>query len=179
MDRAAVLAAARRVRLVGFDIDGVLTDGRLHYDDDGGESKSFHVHDGLGLKLLAAAGIETVVISARHSAAAARRLRELGIGEVHLGVGNKLEVFDALRQARALSWADCAYMGDDLPDLAVLQRVAVAATVADATPTIRALAHWIAERDGGRGAVREFAEWLLQAQGRWEQVLAPFRGPAA
>jgi 3-deoxy-D-manno-octulosonate 8-phosphate phosphatase (KDO 8-P phosphatase) len=169
---------ARAVRIIGFDIDGVLTDGRLWYGNDGSEAKAFHVHDGLGLKLLQQAGIVTVVISARASDAAQRRLGELGVTHVHLGVRDKLPLFEQLIKALGLSWYQAAYMGDDLPDLPILTRVVLPATVAEAVAAVRLRCHWQAERPAGAGAVREFAEFVLSAQGKLDGLTAPFLAPA-
>lgn len=165
---------ARAVRIVGFDIDGVLTDGRLCFANDGGESKAFHVHDGLGLKLLQQAGIATAVVSARPSEAARRRLSELGVAHVHLGVRDKMPLFDQLARDLGFSWQDAAYMGDDLPDLAILARVHLAASVAGAAQAVRDRCHWIATRPPGAGAVREFAEFVLAAQGRLDSLVAAY-----
>lgn len=164
----------RCIRLIGFDVDGILTDGRLLYGPDGAESKAFHVHDGLGLKLLAQAGIITCVISARASDAAARRLAELGIQQVHLGVRHKRPAFEALLAENGLSYDAAAFMGDDLPDLAILERVQYAATVAEAIPAVRSRCHWVATRPAGAGAVREFAEFVLAAQGKLDDLIAPY-----
>lgn len=176
MEAAAshLVERARAVRIIGFDIDGVLTDGRLWYGSDGTESKAFHVHDGLGLKLLQQAGIVTVVISARASDAAQRRLAELGVSRVHLGVRDKLPVFEQITRELGLSWYDAAYMGDDLPDLPILTRVVLPATVAEGVPAVRARCVWQATRPAGAGAVREFAEFVLSAQGKLDGLLAPW-----
>jgi 3-deoxy-D-manno-octulosonate 8-phosphate phosphatase (KDO 8-P phosphatase) len=168
---------ARAVRIIGFDIDGVLTDGRLWYGNDGAESKAFHVHDGLGLKLLQQAGIATAVISARASDAAQRRLSELGVTHVHLGVRDKLPVFEQIARDLGLSWYQAAYMGDDLPDLPILTRVVLPATVSEAVPAVRARCVWQATRPAGAGAVREFAEFVLAAQGKLDDLIAPWLGP--
>jgi 3-deoxy-D-manno-octulosonate 8-phosphate phosphatase (KDO 8-P phosphatase) len=162
---------ARRIKVIGFDVDGVLTDGRLWYGNDGGESKAFHVHDGLGLKLLARAGIATCVISARASAATERRLRELGVEQVHLGVGDKQPLFEQICQGLGHGWDEAAYMGDDLPDLAILARVHLAATVPQAPAALRRHCHYTATRPPGAGAVREFAEFVLAAQGRLDALV--------
>jgi 3-deoxy-D-manno-octulosonate 8-phosphate phosphatase (KDO 8-P phosphatase) len=167
-------ARARRIQLIGFDVDGVLTNGHLWYADGGGESKAFHVHDGLGLQLLARAGIATCVISARASAATERRLRELGVAQVHLGVGDKRPVFERICQGLGLGWNEAAYMGDDLPDLAILARVHLAATVAPAPAALRERCHFVATRPPGAGAVREFAEFVLAAQGRLDELVCSY-----
>lgn len=166
---------ASRIRLVGFDVDGILTDGRLWYDTEGGESKAFHVLDGMGLKLLSMAGIRTCVISARPSAAAARRLTELGVEQVVLGAAHKRPAFERMLSDAGLSYAEAAFMGDDLPDLAILSRVALAATVASAFAAVRTRCHWCATRPPGQGAVRELAEFILEAQGQLEPLTAGFR----
>ncbi|GMU44341.1 MAG: hypothetical protein IT479_08105 [Xanthomonadales bacterium] len=167
---------ARAIRVIGFDIDGVLTDGRLWYGNDGGEAKAFHVHDGLGLKLLQQAGIATAVISARSSEAAQRRLQELGVAHVHLGVRDKLPVFQQIAWDLGFSWYETAYMGDDLPDLPILVRAHLAATVATAVPAVLDRCHWIAGRPAGAGAVREFAEFVLDAQGRLDALVSAWCG---
>lgn len=176
--QSSTLERARAIRLVGFDIDGVLTDGRLWYAADGSESKAFHVHDGLGLKLLAAAGIQVCVISARHSAAAARRLAELDVAHVLLGVRDKLPAFEGLLAQHGLDFSAAAFMGDDLPDLAILQRVRLAATVTEASRSVQQVCHWCANRPAGGGAVREFIDWLLEAQGCLAEAQARYLGTA-
>lgn len=167
-------ARASRIRLIGFDVDGVLTDGKLLYGPEGADSKSFHVQDGLGLKLLAAAGIHSCVISARPSAAAARRLAELGIEHVLLGTHAKRPAFEQLLAHYQIGYEEAAFMGDDWPDLPILTRVALAATVPSAFPAVRERCHWCATRAPGSGAVREFIEYVLSAQGRLDALLAPY-----
>lgn len=165
MERAA------RVRLVVLDVDGVLTDGRLYYGADGEAMKAFDVRDGHGVKLLMRAGIEVALLTARSSAIVAVRARELGIARVMQGQSDKAAGFEALRAATRVDADACACMGDDWPDLAVLRRAGLAAAPADACAPVRAAAHWIATRDGGRGAVREFAEFILRAQDRFDALL--------
>ena len=169
-----LIERAKRVRLVGFDVDGVLTDGRLYYAATTSETKAFHVLDGMGLQLLAKAGIEVCVISARSSAAAARRLAELGIRRSLLGVESKRPAFERLLRELRLDYAQAAFMGDDLPDLAILSRVGLAATVNTAFPAIQARCQWCATRQPGSGAAREFIEFLLESQGSLERVVAPY-----
>jgi 3-deoxy-D-manno-octulosonate 8-phosphate phosphatase (KDO 8-P phosphatase) len=171
---AELEARACQLRIIGFDVDGVLTDGRLLYGPDETESKAFHVHDGLGLKLLAQAGIIVCVISARASAATARRLTELGIHAVRLGTRDKRPAFEAILAEHQLSYAQAAFMGDDLPDLPIMSRTLLAATVAEAVPAIAERSHWRARRPAGAGAVREFAEFVLGAQGKLEELIAPY-----
>lgn len=177
MTSAAERAAA--VRLLILDVDGVLTDGRLHFGADGEALKVFDVRDGHGIKLLREAGIAVAILSARSSAIVERRARELGIERVVQGAADKGAAFAALAQACGVAAAHCAYVGDDWPDLAVLTRVGFAATVADAAPEVRRAAHWTAAAGGGRGAVRELAEFILRAQGRFDELLRRHGGPLA
>ena len=168
---------AARIRLACFDVDGVLTDGRLSFDADGRESKSFHSQDGLGLKLLADYGIEVALITARDSPIVARRGAELGLAHVCQGEKDKLARLDALRAARGLDYAQVAFTGDDLPDLSCMLRVGLAVAVANAHPSIRDIGHWRTHLPGGHGAVREVCDLLLAAQGRADAVRARFAGP--
>ena len=176
---ADALARAARVRLLVLDVDGVLTDGRLHFGPQGEAMKSFDVRDGHGIKLLQRAGIEVAILSARKSPIVTLRARELGIARVVQGAGDKARAFRGLLAEAGVPADETAYAGDDWPDLAVLEAAGLAATVADATPEARAVAHWIAAAGGGRGAVRQLAEFILRAQGRFESLLAAHRAPAA
>jgi 3-deoxy-D-manno-octulosonate 8-phosphate phosphatase (KDO 8-P phosphatase) len=157
----------RRVRLLVLDVDGVLTDGGLYYGPDGAEWKRFHVHDGLALARAAAAGFPVAIVSSRRSEAVARRCAELGLTEVHLGVGDKLPVYDALRARHGCRDAEVACLGDDLPDLPLLTRVGLAVAPADAVGAVRRVAHWVSRARGGQGAVREVLEAILRARGLW------------
>jgi len=164
---------ARGLRLVVLDADGVLTDGGIYVADGvGGEPfqlRRFHVRDGLGLHLLRTAGIEPVIVSGRSSPAVRERAAELGIGEVHqVDATEKVEVVEGLLQARGLQWREIGCLADDLPDLALMERVGLPAAVADAADEVRRAARWCSTRPGGQGAVREFAEALLRARGEWE-----------
>lgn len=166
---------ARRVALLVCDVDGVLTDGRLYFGARGELIKAFDVRDGLGLKLLRAAGIEVALLTARRSAIVATRARELGLARVLQGASDKGAGLQRLLAAAALPAQRCAYIGDDWPDLPCLHSVAraggLAATVADACAEAKAAAHWIAAAPGGRGAVRQLAEFILRAQGRFDELL--------
>jgi 3-deoxy-D-manno-octulosonate 8-phosphate phosphatase (KDO 8-P phosphatase) len=170
----SVLQRARDVRLVAFDVDGTLTDGRLHYGPNGAESKSFHVHDGLGLKLLAEAGIVVALISARSSPVVAARAAELGIAAVHQGVHDKAECLRALCAKHSLQHAQAAFMGDDLPDLGALCLSGLAAGPTNAHALLRPYLHWRADRCGGEGAARELCDLILHAQGQIERIVARF-----
>ncbi|MCX8003495.1 MAG: HAD hydrolase family protein [Burkholderiaceae bacterium] len=168
-------ARAARVRLMVFDVDGVLTDGRLYFGPEGDTMKAFHARDGHGIKLLQAAGIEVALLTARTSPIVARRAQELGIARVLQGQADKWAGLQALCAGAGRAAQDCGYMGDDWPDLPVLTRVGFAAAVADAAPEVKAVAHWVSSRAGGGGAVRELAEFVLRAQGRFEDLLMQHR----
>ena len=169
---------AAAVRLLVLDVDGVLTDGRLYFGADGEALKVFDVRDGHGVKLLREAGIEVAILSARRSPIVERRARELGIAQVIQGAADKGAGFADLMRALQLRPEQCGYIGDDWPDLAALAQAGFAATVADAAPEVRRVAHWISAAPGGRGAVRELAEFILRAQGRLGELLHRHGGSA-
>ncbi|HET9864256.1 MAG TPA: HAD-IIIA family hydrolase, partial [Steroidobacteraceae bacterium] len=152
---AAFLPALRRVRLLVLDVDGVLTDGRLYYGARGESLKVFHVRDGLGIQRVAAAGITVAIISGRKSAAVTRRARELGIRHVTQGASDKLVALNRLAKSQSMTLEQCACVGDDTPDVPILQAAGVAIAVADAHADARAVADLVTAHAGGRGAVRE------------------------
>lgn len=170
---------AAGIRLMILDVDGVLTDGRLYFGPQGEALKAFDVRDGLGVRLLREAGIEVAILSARNSSIVEQRARELGIAHVIQGAADKTRGFSDLTGALELSPEQCGFIGDDWADLALLARVGFAATVADAAPEVRQVAHWTTSAPGGRGAVRELAEFILRAQGRLDAALRRHRGEAA
>ncbi len=158
------------IKLLLLDVDGVMTDGRITYDNDGGELKSFDVKDGHGLKLLQRAGIKIGIITGRQSAVVARRAAELGIELVYQGVKDKLVPFNEILEKLRISPEEVAYVGDDVVDLPVMRRVGFAVTVADAVEDVKPFADLVTTRDGGRGAVREVCDFLLKESGRWAAV---------
>jgi 3-deoxy-D-manno-octulosonate 8-phosphate phosphatase (KDO 8-P phosphatase) len=163
---------AARVKLMIFDVDGVLTDGRLYYGADGEMLKTFNTLDGHGIKLLAAVGIACAIITGRKSGIVETRARELGIAHVYQGVHDKTVAFAELLATTGLEAAACGYMGDDWPDLPVMLRVGFATAPAGAHPEVIARAHWVAEAKGGRGAVREVCDTLLRAGHHYDALLA-------
>lgn len=165
---------AQRIRLLVLDVDGVLTDGRLTFDNQGNELKSFHTRDGLGLKLLQRAGVELAIISGRASRMVTDRAASLGIEHVFQGEDDKSSALDALLDNTGVDPSEVAYAGDDWIDLPVMARVGLAIAVADADPEVRKRAHWVTERGGGRGAVREICTGLLQARGDFDRLLAEY-----
>jgi 3-deoxy-D-manno-octulosonate 8-phosphate phosphatase (KDO 8-P phosphatase) len=168
------LEQARRVALMGFDVDGVLTDGALYYTDQGTELKAFSSLDGLGLKLLHDAGVELALVSGRRSAAVAARARNLGLARVFQGVDDKLAVFEQLRSELGLEPRACGFMGDDLPDLPVLLRCGFAATVPAAPEALRSRVHYVSRAAGGHGAAREVCELILRAKGALDAAVARY-----
>lgn len=166
-----------RVELLLLDVDGVLTDGRVMIDDRGVETKAFDVTDGHGLKLLRRGGIEAGFVTGRRSRVVEHRARELGIEEVHQGVRDKLAVVRRILERRRLAPEAVGFVGDDLVDLPVLIQVGLAVTVANASPMIKERVHWVTERPGGRGAVRQLCEAILRAKGRWDAVTQRYFSP--
>ena len=164
------LERARRVRLMIFDVDGVLTDGRLWYGPAGEELKAFHSFDGHGMKMLAASGIACAVLSGRRSSAVAARCAELGIEHVLQGIEDKLEAYDALLKRVGLGRADTGFMGDELVDLPVLTRCGFACAPHEAPEPVRSRAHYVASAPAGYGAAREVCEYVLQARGKLEHA---------
>jgi len=163
-------AAIDRIRAVILDVDGVLTDGRIGYAGDPDEIKFFDVRDGLGVKLLQAAGLKVGLLSGRASPANRRRAEELRLDGVVEGEADKIRGLTRLLEQFALEPAECCFVGDDLIDVPVLRRVGLGVAVADAAAEVRQAAHWVTDRPGGHGAVREVAERLLKQAGRWQEV---------
>lgn len=170
---------AARVRLLALDVDGVLTDGRLYFGADGEALKVFNVRDGHGIKLLRECGVEVAILSARRSKIVDLRARELGIVHVIQGAADKARQLGELAQSLGVAAGECGFIGDDWPDLAALRSVGFAATVADAAPELRRRVHWTTAAAGGHGAVRELAEFILRAQGRFDAALARHAGEVA
>jgi 3-deoxy-D-manno-octulosonate 8-phosphate phosphatase (KDO 8-P phosphatase) len=165
---------ARRIRMVILDVDGVMTDGGIYLGaTDAGERvemKRFDIQDGLGIRMLQEAGITVAIVTGRESHAVRLRAEELGIEECHQDrTAAKLRIVEDLLKRHELGWNEAAFVGDDLPDLAILRRVGLPAAVGNATADAVACSAWQARAHGGRGAVREFAEALLRARGEWAE----------
>ena len=159
-----------RLKLLLLDVDGVMTDGRIIYDNNGGETKAFDVKDGHGLKLLQRAGFMVGIITGRKSAIVLRRAEELGIDIVYQDAKNKLQPFTEIMSKYSLDPSEIAYVGDDVVDLPVMLKVGFSATVADAVEDIKPFVDLVTERPGGRGAVREVCDYILKATGHWGDV---------
>ena len=169
-----LLERARPVRLAIFDVDGVLTDGRLYFMPDGTEFKSFNTLDGHGIKMLIASGVETAIISGRSSPLVERRAANLGIQHLIQGREDKLTALAELRTRVAVELERIAFLGDDLPDLPVMRRVGLGMAVASADDFVREHAHGVTRRSGGAGAAREFCELIMRAQGTLDAAQADY-----
>ena len=167
-----------KIKLLLLDVDGVLTDGRIIYDNHGNELKAFDVKDGHGLKLLQRTGIKVGIITGRSSAVVTRRAQELGIEILYQGALRKLEPYLEILSEQGLIDEQVAYIGDDLVDLPILQRVGFSATVADAVPEVFPYVDYIATRPGGCGAVREVCDLLVRASGQWDELTKRYFDPA-
>ena len=165
--RSALVARAAAVRLLLLDVDGVLTDGTILIHADGSEAKRFHIRDGAAVVLAQASGLPIGWLSARPSAVTERRAAELGVRLLVQSREPKVLSFEQILRRQRLTSQQVAYMGDDLVDLPVLARAGLSAAPADAADEVRRAVHYVTVAPGGHGAVREFVEWLLQAQGRW------------
>jgi len=169
-----IFARAQGVRLLALDVDGVLTDGALYFTDSGEEMKAFSTLDGQGIKLLQQNGVTVALISARNSQLVKRRAANLGINHVVQGSEHKLQALQELLQGLQLELSQVAYVGDDLPDLACIRRVGLGIAVANAHTALKSAAFCITTSGGGRGAVREVCDWIMQAQGSYEAAVARF-----
>ncbi|MDH3638419.1 MAG: HAD-IIIA family hydrolase [Gammaproteobacteria bacterium] len=174
LPEAAIIAKAARIRLALFDVDGVMTDGKLHFSDAGEELKVFNVYDGHGIVLLTGAGIATGVITARQSTAVEQRTRELGINHVLSGCRDKLPAFQELIRKLEVPAEACAYVGDDLVDLPVMRRCGLSITVRNANHVVKRAADWTTPSTGGNGAVREVCELILCAQQKFDACVGAY-----
>jgi 3-deoxy-D-manno-octulosonate 8-phosphate phosphatase (KDO 8-P phosphatase) len=171
-DQASLEQRASGVRMLVFDVDGVLTDGSLFYDNQGQEYKAFNSRDGHGIKMLRASGVEIGIITGRTSQIVLHRARNLGITHIYQGAEDKLEALQALLQTTGLTAQQVAYMGDDVVDLPVLNRCALAITVPDAPDEVKTRCHVVTRAGAGRGAAREACELIMRAQGTWASQIA-------
>jgi len=174
MPATELTARARRIRLLSCDVDGVLTDGRIFVTEDDRELKAYSCLDGLGMKWLERSGVAVAWITGSKTLAVAHRARTLGIARVIQGAENKLAPWERLREELGLEPEQCAHIGDDLPDLPVITRCGLGATVPHAPEFLRRRAHYVTRTEGGSGAVRELAEMILDAQGKLENLLRSY-----
>jgi 3-deoxy-D-manno-octulosonate 8-phosphate phosphatase (KDO 8-P phosphatase) len=167
-------ARAAGIRMILLDSDGVLTDGRITYCSDGREIRSFHVHDGFGIRLARKAGLTLGIISGRASPVLEKRAAELRVTELHQQILDKAGCLDELLERHGMTDEQVCFIGDDLIDLSVMRRVGLAAAPCDARPAVKEIAHYVAERSGGRGAVREVIEFVLRSSGKLDEALQRF-----
>ena len=171
-----ILEKASRIKLVIFDVDGVLTDGSLFLSDDGQEYKAFNSKDGFGMRLLQDAGIDIAIITGRESTLVKLRMKELGITQVMQGRREKGPALDEMMEKTGLTIEQIAYVGDDVVDLPIMSRVGLSIAVQDARPIVKKHAHWITESVGGRGAGRDVCELILEAHGKWDDIINKYLG---
>jgi 3-deoxy-D-manno-octulosonate 8-phosphate phosphatase (KDO 8-P phosphatase) len=165
-----LIQKAKKIKLLILDVDGVLTDGRIIMNDSGDEIKHFNVRDGHGIKMIMRYGIGVVFLTGRTSKVVNHRAKDLGITEVYQGTFDKAEVCDKILQKKSLQFEEIAYMGDDIVDIPVLRRAGFSVAVSDASKYVKNFVDYITTKEGGKGAVREICEIILQAQGYWEEV---------
>jgi 3-deoxy-D-manno-octulosonate 8-phosphate phosphatase (KDO 8-P phosphatase) len=170
----AVIEKAKKIKLLILDVDGVLTDGKLFFDNQGNEYKSFHVRDGFGLKLLRMTGVEVAVISGRKSTSVDLRMKNLDIEHVYQGHENKQAAFEEIIGKMNVTPDQVAFVGDDLVDLLIMSRVGLAVTVDDANFAVKQRADWCTRMPGGQGAVREVCDLIMQAQGHFEGLVTTY-----
>jgi 3-deoxy-D-manno-octulosonate 8-phosphate phosphatase (KDO 8-P phosphatase) len=170
---------AKRIRLILFDVDGVLTDGMVRIHGDGSESKNFSIRDGIAMVWAQRAGLKVGLLSARNSPTTPYRAAQLGLTIVHQGVSSKAEAFGRILADEHVADAEVAYMGDDIVDLAVLARAGLSAAPADAVKEVRERADWTSPSKAGSGAARELIELILKTQGRWDAVVAAYANEGA
>jgi len=166
-----LLEKAKKIKLLLLDVDGVLTDGRIIYDSRGGDSKFFDVHDGLGVYLLKKAGIPAILITAKGSRAIRPRARDMRVEAVFENISPKTAVLDKILKKYKVNADEICFVGDDLVDLCLMKKVGFPAAVFNACPEIKQQAAYVTLREGGRGAVREIAELILKAQGKWQELV--------
>ncbi len=150
------------IKLAAFDVDGVLTDGSLTFDENGHEYKTFNAKDGQGIVNLNNAGIITAIITARNNGTVEHRAKNLNIKELHQGSKNKISTLEGIMEKYNISFDEIAYMGDDLPDICILEKVGLKGCPADAVDEVKEIANFISSKNGGRGAVREFCDYILK-----------------
>jgi 3-deoxy-D-manno-octulosonate 8-phosphate phosphatase (KDO 8-P phosphatase) len=174
MDIATAMARAARIKLMIFDVDGILTDGSLHFGAEGEVIKTFNVLDGHGIKMLQQSGVAAAIISARQSPIVLKRATDLGIRHVQQGIHDKRSAFEQLLKETNMPADLCGFIGDDVIDLPILTRVGFAASVPNGHAEVRSRVHYVTQASGGRGAAREVCDLILRSQGNYEAAMAPY-----
>lgn len=165
LSREELIEKAKKIKIMAFDVDGVMTDGSVTYDENGVEYKTFNVKDGHGLVRMAQSGFVTAIITARNNGTVKHRAENLNITEIYQGQKYKLPALEEIMAKYNLTFENVSYMGDDLPDLCILEKVGLACCPADAVEEVLECAHFVSSKNGGRGAVRELCDFILDAQG--------------
>jgi len=171
---SSIATKAQKIKLLICDVDGVLSDGKVYFSNQGDELKNFNIKDGLGIKLLQNAGIKVAIITGRESQIVAHRAKELGINILFQGRSDKRATFQEIIDSLSLSAEEVAHIGDDLPDLPLMKKAGLGLCVNDAHSFVKQNADWVASKNGGQGAVREAADMLLQAQGKLDDILSSY-----
>ena len=174
MNTSTLSEKLKHIQLLLLDVDGVLTDGSIIYDDEANEIKVFNAKDGFGLKLVMSAGIKVGLVTGRTSKALHRRCRDLGIRYIYDGVQQKARLLDKITAETGVAADNAAFIGDDLPDLPLMKRIGLSIAVADAHELVRHHSDWVTSAPGGRGAVREVCDAMLKARGDWEKMLEQY-----
>jgi 3-deoxy-D-manno-octulosonate 8-phosphate phosphatase (KDO 8-P phosphatase) len=174
MKTSTLQEKAAKIKLAIFDVDGVLTDGRLYFDANSNEQKVFYVHDGLGIKMLQDSGVKIAIISSRESSIVTKRMQSLGVEFIYQGQKYKRVAFNNLLNQLNLKPEQVAYVGDDLPDLYLIKTAGLGIAVANAVSVVRENATWCTEKNGGQGAVREVCEFIMQAQGTLDNAIEKY-----
>lgn len=164
----------KKIKLLGLDVDGVMTDGRIIMDDEGREIKNFNVRDGHGLKILQHHGIKVAIITGRQSKVTEYRAKDLNIEDVYQSAFNKKDIFEKILEKHKLSAKETAFIGDDIVDIPVLRRVGFSVAVADAHDVVKKQVDYITKNKGGKGAIREVCEMILQAQDKWKEIAVKY-----
>lgn len=170
----ALFARVKKIKLLLLDVDGVLTDGRIIYASSGHDMKFFDVHDGMGVYLLKKAGVPAILVTAKGSRAIKPRARDMRVDAVYADISPKCSVLEKICKKYNVTTDEICFAGDDLVDLSIMKKVGFAVAVFNACPEIKRIAHYITLREGGRGAVRELAELILKAQGKWQDAVSPY-----
>lgn len=169
-----VIERAKKIKLVIFDVDGVLTDGSLYIGDDGQEYKAFNSRDGHGIKMMLRNGVDGAIITGRTSKVVEHRVKDLGLGNVRQGCADKLPVYEEMVKELDLKYEQTAFIGDDIVDLPIMLKVGLAIATKDAHPMVKEYSHWITPSAGGRGAARDLAEMMMHSQGTYESEMLKY-----
>jgi len=174
LDMQEIMERAKKIKVLVMDVDGIMTDGGLGLGDDGLEFKTFHSHDGLGMKMLRKTGVRMAIVTGRTSQVVLKRAENTGIKHIHQGAEDKLEAFNALLKEMEVNADECVFMGDDVIDIPPIRRAGLGITVPHGMPLVKEYAHYITTLQAGRGAIREVCEIIMKAQGTFDGQMAQY-----